>query len=268
MKISIVTPVFNGEAVINSCLHSVAIQDYPDKEHIIVDGLSNDKTVSIIQNFKGKYIKSVSEKDAGLYDAFNKGIGLADGDVVCFLCADDMYAHEHVLQTVAETFRSNPEADMVYGDIAYVDRINLSKVTRYWKSCSFRKGLFKKGWLPPNTALFIRRDVFKKYGAFSLKFRMASDYEMQFRFFEKHLLKSIYVPGIMVYMRSGGMSNSNLRAMYTSLKECYNALSNQKVAFPIVYIVNTLFYRLRQTRIPSHIKKMSREYMQILQVNS
>jgi glycosyltransferase involved in cell wall biosynthesis len=224
--------------------------------------------VTTIQNFNGNHIKLLSEKDAGLYDAFNKGIGLADGDVVCFLCADDMYAHENVLQTVAETFRSSAEADMVYGDIAYVDRNNLSKVRRYWKSCQFRKGLFKKGWLPPNTALFIRRDVFKKYGAFSLEFRMASDYEMQFRFFEKHLLKSVYVPGIMVYMRSGGMSNSNLRSMYTSLKECYNALSGQKVVFPIFYIVNTLFYRLRQTRIPSHIKKMTMKHMQVLQAIS
>jgi glycosyltransferase involved in cell wall biosynthesis len=245
-------------------MDSVAKQTYPNKEHIIVDGFSSDGTVAIIKNYGGNHIKLLSEKDKGLYDAFNKGIELADGNIICFLCADDMYAHENVLQSIADAFQLHPETDMVYGDIIYVDRHELSKVVRYWRSSSFTPGLFKKGWMAPNTALFIRRDLFKKYGAFDLKFKMASDYELQFRFFEKHQLKSMYVPGIMVRMRSGGVSNSSLKNIYKSLKECYIALLGQDARFPFIYIINTLFYRLRQTKIPPAISKLNYDQVNLM----
>jgi glycosyltransferase involved in cell wall biosynthesis len=181
---------------------------------------------------------------------------MATGDIVCFLCADDLYAHKNVLRKVADAFKSNSEIDMVYGDIVYVDKNDLSKVRRYWKSSPFKPGLFKKGWLPPNTALFIKRSVFLQHGLFSLHYRMAGDFEMQYRFFEKLRIKSFYTSDIMVRMRSGGMSNSSLSGMYTSLKECYNALNYHKVRYPVFYIINTVFYRLKQLFIPSNIKKI------------
>jgi len=251
MKFSVITPVFNGERFIRDCIESVLNQNYSDKEYIVVDGASTDRTVDILKEYSLTWI---SEKDRGLYDAFNKGINISTGDIVCFLCADDMYAHTNVLQLAADTFASNPGADIVYGDIVYVDRNDLSKVTRYWKSSPFKPGLFKKGWLPPNTALFIRRSVFIEHGLFNLQFKMASDYEMQYRFFEKLRIKTSYISNIMVRMRSGGMSNAGLSGMYKSLNECYKALKQHNVKFPIVYIINTLFYRLRQVFIPSHIK--------------
>ena len=253
MKISVITPVYNGQETIRSCIESVLSQTYADKEYIVVDGASEDKTIDVVKQYSLKWI---SEKDKGLYDAFNKGIMMATGDIVCFLCADDMYAHTHVLQLISDTFKSHPEADIVYGDIVYVDRIDLSKITRYWKSCPFKPGLFKKGWLPPNTALFIRRSVFIQHGLFNLQFEMASDYEMQYRFFEKLRLKTIYVPDIMVRMRSGGMSNSSFKNMYKSLKECYNALQLHNVKYPLFYIINTMFYRLKQVFIPANVKKV------------
>lgn len=264
MKISVITPVFNGELLIKDCMKSVADQTFQNKEHIIIDGLSYDNTVGVIQKFGNDYVKLLSEKDRGLYDAFNKGIELAGGDVVCFLCADDMYAHENVLQTIASAFGSLPEADIIYGDILYVERSNLSKIVRYWKSAPFKQGLFQRGWLPPNTAVFIRRQVFEKYGIFNLKFKMAADYELHFRLFEKHKLKSIYLPGIIARMRSGGVSNANIKNMYHSLKECYEALLDQGVRFPLIYIINTLFYRLRQTVVPFRIKKWNQEQLTVM----
>lgn len=254
MKITVITPVFNGQETIRSCIESVLTQSYPDKEYIIIDGGSTDNTVDILKTYKDRSLKWISEKDNGLYDAFNKGIMMATGNVVCFLCADDMYEHTNVLLKIADTFRIHPEAGIVYGDIIYVDKDDLSKIKRYWKSSPFKPGLFKKGWLPPNTALFIRRSVFLQHGLFSLQYKMASDYEMQYRFFEKFRVNSVYISDIMVRMRSGGMSNSSLQSIYKSLKECYNALKDHKVKFPILYIMNTLFYRFKQTFIPKHVK--------------
>ena len=254
MKITVITPVFNGQETIKSCIESVLTQSYPDKEYIIIDGGSADNTVDILKTYKDKSLKWISEKDKGLYDAFNKGIMMATGDVVCFLCADDMYEHNNVLLKIADTFRIHPETDIVYGDIIYVDKDNLSKIKRYWKSSPFKPGLFKKGWLPPHTALFIKRSVFLQYGLFRLEFRMAGDFEMQFRFFEKHRVPSYYFSDIMVRMRSGGMSNNSPLSIYKSLKECYQALQLHHVNFPFIYIINTLFYRLKQVFIPSKLK--------------
>ena len=255
MKISVITPVFNGQDTLRSCIQSVLNQNHADKEYIVVDGGSNDKTVDILKTYSSKDLKWISEKDKGLYDAFNKGIRMATGDVICFLCADDMYTHENVLQTISNTFNSHPEYDIVYGDIIYVNRKNLDKIDRYWKSSPFHPGLFKKGWLPPNTALFIRKNVFDKYGTFDLRFKFASDVDLQYRFFEVHRLNTFYTPGIFVTMRSGGVSNSSWKGMYKSLKECYEALKSHNEKFPFLFVFNTLFYRLNQVFIPKEIKK-------------
>lgn len=251
MKISVITPVYNGEATIRSCIESVLKQDYPDVEHIIIDGASTDKTVDILQEYPVKWI---SEKDEGLYDAFNKGIQMATGEIVCFLGSDDFYNRSDVLTVIARTFTSNPQVDMVYGDIVYVKKKDITKITRYWKSSPFRPGLFKKGWLPPNTALFIKRSVFNQHGYFNLTFKLAADFELQYRFFELLRLKAIYVPGIMVRMRSGGVSNAGLKNMYKSLKECYQALRLHRVQYPIFYIFNTVIYRMKQV-LAAHFRK-------------
>ena len=258
MKISVITPVYNGGETIRYCIESVISQSYTNKEYIIVDGGSADNTLAIIKEYNHLSLKWITEKDNGLYDAFNKGIVMATGDIVCFLCADDMYYHQNVLQNIAGIFENHPEAEIVYGDIIYVDRNDLSKVKRYWKSSPFRPGLFKKGWLPPNTALFIKRSVFIQHGLFNLQFKMASDYEMQYRFLEIERINSFYTSDLMVKMRSGGMSNAGLTGMYTSLKECYKALVFHQVKYPLFYIINTLFYRLKQTFIPSNIKKIAK----------
>jgi len=252
MKISVITPVFNGEGTIRSCIESVIEQNFSSGEHVIVDGASCDKTIDIIKQYQLKWI---SEKDKGIYDALNKGINLSTGDIICFLGSDDMYSHPDIFQKIADTFDRNPENDIVYGDMIFVDRNDTSKITRYWKSSPFRPGLFKKGWLPQNHTLFIRRHVFEKYGLFNLQFEIA-DYELQYRFFEKLNLKTLYVPGVTVTMRSGGVSNSSLQNIYNNMKGIHDVLKFYNVKHPYTYIINTLFYRFKQVFIPSDIKKM------------
>lgn len=259
MKITVITPVYNGAETIRTCVESVRTQTYADLEYIIVDGGSTDDTIEIIKSLKFEKLRWISEKDKGLYDAFNKGIAMATGEVVCFLCADDMYANNGVLQKVADAFDKNPETEMIYNDLVYVNRDDLSKIDRYWKSSAFKPGLFKKGWLPPNTALFIKRNNFLKHGTFDLRFKMAADFELQYRFFEKHRLKSLYIPGISVNMRSGGVSNSTMSNMFRSLKECYSALRLHHVKFPSLYIFNTVFYRLNQLFIPKQLKNQYKQ---------
>ena len=252
MKITVITPVYNGQETIRCCIESVSDQSFPFKEHLIVDGVSTDKTIDILKEYPLKWI---SEKDTGIYDALNKGINMSTGEIICFLGSDDMYSHPDIFQKIADTFDRNPETDIVYGDMIFVDRNDSSKITRYWKSSPFRPGLFKKGWLPQNHTLFIRRHVFEKYGLFNLQFEIA-DYELQYRFFEKLSLKTLYVPGVTVTMRSGGVSNSSLQNIYNNMKGIYDILKFYKVKHPLPYIINTLLYRLRQVFIPSKIKKM------------
>jgi glycosyltransferase len=245
LKISVVTPVYNCEATLKQCIESVLDQAYANFEFLIVDGESSDATVSIIEEFQDR-IRWISEKDQGIFDAFNKGISMATGDVVCFLGADDMYVSYSVLEAVSVAFESNPESEIVYGDIIYVSRNDTTKIERFWKSRSFEPGLYRKGWTPPNTAFFVKREVFKKYGMFDLQYRLAADFDLHYRLLEKFRLKSLYLPGTMVKMRSGGVSNSSLRNMFNSLKECYYILKSHRVKYPLICILSTLIFRVNQ----------------------
>jgi len=229
--------------MIKSCIDSVLNQTYQNIEYIIMDANSKDATIDIIKQYPQEKIKLISEKDKGSCDALNKGIALATGDVVCFLCADDMYAHKDVIKKVAETFNSDQKIDIVYSDIVYVNKDKIEKVERYWKSSPFKKGMYSKGWLPPHTSLFIKREALKKYGTFNINFKFASDVDLSFRLFEIHQLKSFYIPEVLVKMRSGGVSNSSIKNMYKSLKDCYDVFKSHNIKWPIMYIFRTIIYR-------------------------
>ncbi len=254
MKITVITPVYNGEATLHNCIESVMNQTYEDVEYIIMDALSTDGTLNIIHSYPKEKIILISEKDKGLYDAINKGIEIATGDIICFLCADDMYAEREALKKIALAFQSDPAIDIIYTDIIYVNRINTSKIERYWKSSAFLPGLYRKGWLPPNTSFFIKKKSLANHEKFNIHFKYAADYELNYRLLEKYRLKSFYIPEIFVKMRSGGISNAGLKNIYKSLKDCYDVLLFHKVRHPYIYIVNTMLYRLKQIYIPSKIK--------------
>lgn len=259
LKFTIITPVFQGEDTIRTCIESVLHQTYPLIEYIIMDALSTDATLEIIKKYRDDRIRLISQEDEGLYDAFNKGMKLATGDILCFLCADDMYAGPDSLQKVAATFQLRPEEDIVYSDIVYVNRENPSQIERYWKSSSFKPGLYRKGWLPPNTSFYIKKKSLEGIDYFNIHFRFAADYEFNYRLLEKHGLKSVYLPEILVKMRSGGVSNSGLNNMLKSLKDCYAVLQYHQIRHPLIYILNTIVYRFKQMFIPEVIKNQFKE---------
>ncbi|WP_035242063.1 glycosyltransferase family 2 protein [Desulfobacter vibrioformis] len=226
MKISIVTVVYNNKASIQNAMDSVLSQEYDDIEYIIVDGSSTDGTVEVIKEAVKKYpegsIKFISEKDDGIYDAMNKGIGLTTGDVVGLLNSDDVYADNLVLKKIAGIF-ANPSIDICYADLVYVDKFNLNKVIRYWKSCDYRDGLLRKGWVPPHPTFFVSRKIYDKYGMFDLDYKLASDFELMVRFLGKYKIPSVYIPNVLVKMRLGGTTNKNIKNIIKQNLEIYRA---------------------------------------------
>jgi glycosyltransferase involved in cell wall biosynthesis len=209
MKVTIITATYNSAATVRDTLVSIARQEHPDIEHLIIDGQSKDDTLAIVQEFP-HVAKAVSEKDKGIYDAMNKGIKLATGEVVGILNSDDFYTDEKVLLKVMEAF-NDPLIDVVYGDLQYVRKNDVHVVTRTWKSGQYKKKNFYYGWMPPHPAFFVRRKIYEEVGFFNTDLRSAADYEMMLRILVKHGARVRYVPGIMVKMRAGGVSNASFK---------------------------------------------------------
>lgn len=210
MKISIITVVYNGHKTIRNTIESVLNQTYPDLEYIIVDGNSGDSTLEIVRSYGCRIAQVLSEPDHGIYDAMNKGIKIATGDIVGLLNADDVYASSDVLTEVARRFVET-EADGVYGDLLYVHQDDLEKVRRTWKAGHYRPGDFLWGWMPPHPSFFLKRNVYEKYGHFRLDMSSAADYELMLRMIHKNEVKLSYIQKTLVRMRVGGVSNSTLK---------------------------------------------------------
>ena len=208
MKISIITVCYNAEDTISDTIQSVLSQDYKDVEYIIVDGKSTDRTLEIIQSINNG-IKLISEKDQGMYDAMNKGINIASGDVIGILNADDIYKNSQVLTKVMDEFKAN--VSIVYGDIEYVKYDDLSNVVRKWKAGVFRTGKFKWGWMPPHPGFFVKKSCYESFGLFNLNLSTSADYELMLRMLEVHHLSCNYIPKTITSMRVGGASNSSLK---------------------------------------------------------
>lgn len=210
LKISIITITYNSEDTIEQTLQSVIEQSYPNIEYIVVDGKSNDNTLKILETYKSHIQVLLSEKDSGLYDALNKGIALASGDVIGFLHSDDFYVNNAVIQKYADTFLAG-DYDAVYSDLFYVDKTDSNKIIRKWKSGLYKKGMFLNGWMPPHPTFFVKKKVYEAYGHFNLDFKTAADYELMLRFIHKHRIRLGYLPEFTVNMRVGGKSNVSLK---------------------------------------------------------
>jgi glycosyltransferase len=217
MKITIITATYNSASTIRDTLESVRSQTYPHIEHIIIDGMSSDSTLSIVRQY-AHVSRCISEPDKGIYDAMNKGIDLATGDIIGILNSDDIYQDSTVLARVMETFM-NDHCDAVYGDLVYVDAQDTGKVLRYWKSGEYRPGNFKWGWMPPHPAFFVRRSLYERFGTFNTAFRTAADYELMLRFIHRHGARLGYVPRVLVKMREGGASNQSMTSRLKANKE-------------------------------------------------
>ncbi|MCE6987717.1 glycosyltransferase family 2 protein [Dyadobacter sp. CY323] len=208
MKVSILTVVYNGAATIRHCIESVLKQDYSDIEYIIVDGGSTDGTQEIVQSYGSRITRFISEPDSGIYDAMNKGIQLASGDVIGILNADDYYAFPTVISEMAQVMSSGP-FDGIYGDLEYVD--SHETVKRKWISGQYEPGAFLNGWMPPHPTFFVKKEAYRNHGQFRLDLGSAADYELMLRFVHKAGVRIGYLPKVLVKMRVGGVSNSTLK---------------------------------------------------------
>jgi glycosyltransferase involved in cell wall biosynthesis len=244
MKISVITVCYNSAETIQDTLTSIASQDYPDIEHIVVDGGSKDDTVAMV-NAASSVTKFISEPDDGIYDAMNKGIAMASGDIVGILNADDFYIDNIVLSQVADVF-SDPSVDACYADLVYVNSQNTNKIVRYWRSRPFEQGLFKKGWMPAHPTFFVRREVYEQCGNFNLDFPRQADFELTMRFLEVHQIKSVYIPRVWVRMRTGGTSNNSIRGIIKGNIEAYRACKLHRLAVSPFFIVRKILSRIPQ----------------------
>jgi glycosyltransferase involved in cell wall biosynthesis len=244
LKISVVTAVFNNVATVKDTILSVASQDYPHVEHIIIDGASTDGTLAIIRQYAGKNVIVRSEPDQGMYDAMNKGLALASGDIIGFLNGDDSYADTHVLAEIVDTIEAK-NVDATYGDLVYVDRLNASKVVRYWKSQAYQDGLFEKGWMPAHPTFYAKRPVYEKYGGYDTAYRRQSDFELTLRFLAVHKVKSAYIPRVLIRMRSGGASREFLHILEGNI-EAYRACRKHSLDVTPFFIAKKILSRIPQ----------------------
>ncbi|MDP1842551.1 MAG: glycosyltransferase family 2 protein [Sediminibacterium sp.] len=208
MKVSIITATYNSSNTIVDTLDSIKNQSYSNIEHIIIDGASNDNTIEIVKS-KAPQSAIHSEKDQGIYDAMNKGIAIAKGDIIGILNSDDFYASHDIIEKVVQLFEKE-NCDAVYGDLIYVDGVDLSKIKRHWKAGPYHKNHFLYGWMPPHPTFFVRRAVYEQYGGFNLNLFTAADYELMLRFLYRYGIKVAYLQEVMVKMRTGGASNQSI----------------------------------------------------------
>lgn len=209
MKISVITVCYNSVSTIESTILSVLEQSYSDVEYIVVDGDSKDGTKQVLEKYRERISLIVSEKDNGLYDAMNKGIRLAKGEIIAFLHADDFYTGRFVIEKYVKHFqKGNYEA--VYANLYYVDSIHTDKIKRKWVSGEYSDGAFLNGWMPPHPTLLVRKNVYEKYGSFNTDFKTSADYELMLRFVHKHKIKLGYLNDFVIKMRVGGQSNASV----------------------------------------------------------
>jgi glycosyltransferase len=255
-KISIITASFRSELTIQDTLESVNIQSYPHIDHIIIDGASKDGTLALVGAHGKRVTYVTSEPDEGIYDAYNKGLAIADGEVIGFLNSDDYYATPYVIEHVMRVFEDQ-SIDAVYADLVYVDMNDINKIVRHWRSKPYRKGDFARGFTPAHPTLFLRRSVYDRTGVFNLELRLASDYEFMLRAFHTQGVNSVYLPEVLVRMRTGGATGGTFPSIKKQNLEILMALDSQgvRVFKPVFFgrkILNRLLQRLSApfVRIP------------------
>lgn len=226
MKISVITVTYNSAATLADTLRSVACQDHPEVEHIIIDGASTDGTLDLVRREGAHVARVVSERDRGIYDAMNKGLRLATGELVGFLNADDLFADPQVLSRIAAAAAGG--ADAVYGDLVYVAEADTSRVIRWWRSGSFAPEQLRAGWMPPHPTFYLRRSAMVGDG-FDTSLRIAADYEFMLRQLTRPGVRLAYVPEVLVRMRMGGASNRSLKAILRKMREDHSAMQRHGV---------------------------------------
>lgn len=247
MKVTLITVTLNSEKYLEGCIRSVMEQDHKDIEHIIIDGVSTDGTLAIIEKYNDHISRWVSEKDYSMYDAINKGMKLATGDIIGTLNSDDVLASPDVISSIVQCFEKE-KVNAVYGDLLYVDQHDTSKVMRQWKGGAFRRSKFRFGWMPAHPTFYFYRNLLDKCGYYETHFFTAADYEFMTRYLFYHNVGAAYVNKLIVKMRMGGMSNGNILRRLRANRRDYLAMKKNKIPFAFVVSFLKPLIKLHQYR--------------------
>lgn len=245
LKISIITVCYNSEKFLEGAIQSVLSQTYKNIEYIVVDGNSVDGTKSIIENYRDKISIYISEPDNGIYDAMNKGIKLATGDIVGFLNSDDFYSSKDSISKAINVFNEN-NVDCVYANINYVNAINSEKIVRFWVSGRYIKNSFSKGWHPAHPTFWVKRKIYEKYGGFNLRFKLAADFELMLRFLEKYRISNFYLNLPLIHMRLGGATSGSFKNVLKQNVECFNAFKTNQIKVSYFYPLYRILPKIKQ----------------------
>lgn len=237
MRVTLITATYNSKKYLEDCIQSVLRQDYPNIEHIIVDGGSTDGTLDIIKKYEGSIARWISEPDRGMYDAINKGMNMSTGDIIGILNSDDMLDAPDVISAIVQCF-TEQQVDSLYGDLEYVDPVDTQKIHRIWKGKPYDRKLFHSGWMPAHPTFYFRRHLLEKYGGYENHYFSAADYEFMARYLYKHHVSSYYLPKLIVKMRRGGQSNSSLYKRLRANRRDYLAM--KKTGIPFAFFVSIL----------------------------
>lgn len=246
MKFTIITVVFNNRYTIEDAIKSVINQTGVEIEYIVIDGGSNDGTVEIVSKYNNLISKFISESDSGIYDAMNKGVKFASGEIIGFLNSDDIFENDCVLSTIHDHFLLENKLDGIYGDLAYVKKDNVNQVIREWKSKDYYENFFEEGNVPPHPSLYLRKEVYEKIGGFNTFFKLASDYDFMLRVFKSQCFNIIYLPKRFVRMRLGGATNQNFRNIYLGNLEILKSWDLNNYKMPFLLMPKRLIKRLLQ----------------------
>ncbi len=246
MKISLITVVYNRVSTIEQTIRSVLDQSYSNIEYIVVDGDSTDGTLYIIRKYESNISRIISEKDNGVYDAINKGIQNATGEIVGILHADDRFAHKDVLSQIAETFHNNPATDCLFGDVGFVRSNEPDKIVRYFSSSIFKLNRFKLGIMPAHPTFYCYKKYFDQYGDYRTDLEITSDFDLLLRFLYKHQLRYLYLPQIMVLMNLGGKSTSGLSSTIKINKENRKVLREHGIKSSYIHLYSRYLIKIRE----------------------
>lgn len=246
MKVSIITVTYNSASTIQDTIESVVTQDYSNVEHIIVDGASKDNTMNIIKSYGDKISRIISEPDKGIYDAMNKGIKAATGNIIGILNSDDFYTTTNVISRIVAEFMSDKTIDGVYSNLYYVKQDDPSIIVRHWISNSFKQRSFFRGWHPPHPTLYLKKEVYEKFGIFNLDLPLAADFELMLRLFEKYNIRTKYIDYTSIRMRLGGATSKNWTNIKNQNFECMKAFKINGFKAPVLYPIYRLVPKLLQ----------------------
>jgi glycosyltransferase involved in cell wall biosynthesis len=245
MKVSIITPTYNSSKTIIDCIDSIINQTYSSIEHIICDGGSSDNTIEVINKTPNRIAKLISEKDNGIYDAMNKGILNSTGDIIGILNSDDFLAGPDIIEKIVSAFKQYG-CDATYGNLDFVSSSDPGRIVRHWKSSKYKAGKFKSGWNPPHPTLYVRKEVYEKFGLFDITLNVSADFEMMLRLIEKHKIRVHFIDKTIVKMRYGGESTGSLRKIIRGNRNIIKAFRKNEIEVSRLYTVIRILPKLKE----------------------